>query len=113
MVGPVPIIGLSTHTQAQAAAAAADPAADYFCAGPLWSTPTKPGRPAPGLGLITYVAGLGVTRPWFAIGGIDEARLGSVIEAGARRIVVVRAITEADDPGAAAGRLARRIRAAT
>jgi len=113
VVGPVPIIGLSTHSQAQAAVAAADPAADYFCAGPLWPTPTKPGRPAPGLGLIRYVAGLAVTRPWFAIGGIDEARLDAVIEAGARRIVVVRAITQAGDPGAAAGRLARRIRSAS
>jgi thiamine-phosphate pyrophosphorylase len=44
-------------------------------------------------------------KPWFAIGGIDEQRLGEVLQAGARRIVVVRAITEAADPGAAAQRL--------
>jgi thiamine-phosphate pyrophosphorylase len=109
LVGTDPIIGLSTHAHEQADAAAADPVADYFCAGPVWSTPTKPGRPAVGLGLISYVAGLAATRPWFAIGGIDEARLGDVLEAGARRAVVVRAITQAEDPGAAAARLAARL----
>ncbi|HWF80542.1 MAG TPA: thiamine phosphate synthase [Streptosporangiaceae bacterium] len=107
VVGDRTVIGLSTHSSAQADAAAADPHADYFCAGPVWTTPTKPGRPAAGLGLISYVAGLAATRPWFAIGGIDEATIGDVIEAGARRVVVVRAITEAEDPGAAAARLAR------
>lgn len=109
IVGPRPVIGLSTHSRPQADDAVADAAADYFCAGPVWATPTKPGRPAAGLPLVSYVAGLAATRPWFAIGGIDEARLGDVIEAGARRVVVVRAITEADDPGAAATRLAQRL----
>ncbi len=109
ILGPDPVIGLSTHSQAEAVAAAADPAVEYFCAGPVWPTPTKPGRPAPGLGLVSYAAGLAATRPWFAIGGIDEASLGDVLEAGARRVVVVRAITEAADPGAAAGRLAARL----
>lgn len=107
IIGDGAIIGLSTHSNSQADAAAADPHADYFCAGPVWATPTKPGRPAAGLGLISYVAGLAATRPWFAIGGIDETTIGDVIEAGARRVVVVRALTEAEDPGAAAARLAR------
>ena len=111
IIGPAPVIGLSTHSQAQAAAAAADPAADYFCAGPVWPTPTKPGRPAPGLGLISYVAGLAATRPWFAIGGSEGAGLGEVLEGGARRVVVVRAITEASDPAAATTRLAARLHA--
>lgn len=106
IIGDGPIIGLSTHTSTQADVAAADPHADYFCAGPVWATPTKPGRLAAGLGLISYVAGLAATRPWFAIGGIGEASIGDVVEAGARRVVVVRAITEAEDPGAAAARLA-------
>jgi thiamine-phosphate pyrophosphorylase len=109
ILGAGPVIGLSTHTEQQAAAAAAPPAGDYFCVGPTWPTPTKPGRPAPGLGLISYVAGLAAARPWFAIGGIDAARLGDVLAAGARRVVVVRAITEAEDPAAAAGRLAARL----
>jgi thiamine-phosphate pyrophosphorylase len=112
IIGPDPVIGLSTHSPGQADAGAVVPGADYFCAGPVWSTPTKPGRPATGLGLISYVTGLpaAAARPWFAIGGIDEERLGDVMEAGARRVVVVRAITDAEDPAAAAGRLAARLR---
>ncbi len=109
IVGSGPVIGLSTHSEQQADAAAADPAADYFCAGPVWPTPTKPGRPAPGLDLIRYASSLATSRPWFAIGGIDEAHLGEVVDAGASRIVVVRAITEAADPAAAAARLAARL----
>jgi thiamine-phosphate pyrophosphorylase len=112
IIGPEPVLGLSTHSEAEAAAAAVAETADYFCAGPVWPTPTKPGRSAPGLGLISYAAGLAATRPWFAIGGIDERSIGDVLEAGARRVVVVRAITEAADPGAAATRLATRLAAA-
>ncbi len=110
LIGPEPIIGLSSHAEAETAAVAANPAADYFCAGPVWPTPTKPGRPAPGLGLLAFAAGLGTARPWFAIGGIDESNLDQVLAAGATRIVVVRAITAADDPAAAAARLAARLR---
>lgn len=110
LIGPEPLIGLSSHAEAETAAAAAEPAADYFCAGPVWPTPTKPGRPAPGLDLLRFAAGLGTPRPWFAIGGIDEASLDQVLAAGATRIVVVRALTEAADPRAAAARLAARLR---
>jgi thiamine-phosphate pyrophosphorylase len=109
LIGPEPIIGLSSHAEAEALAAAAEPAADYFCAGPVWPTPTKPGRPAPGLDLVRYAAGLGTTRPWFAIGGIDEGNLDRVLDAGATRIVVVRVLTEADEPGVVAARLAARL----
>jgi thiamine-phosphate pyrophosphorylase len=112
IVGPGTLIGLSTHSADQAAAAAASPDVDYFCAGPVWPTPTKPGRPAPGLGLVRYAAGLAAARPWFAIGGISADNLGEVLAAGARRVVVVRAITEAADPAAAAAALAARLRAA-
>lgn len=112
IVGPDTLIGLSTHSADQAAAAAASPEVDYFCAGPVWPTPTKPGRPAPGLGLVRYAAGLAAARPWFAIGGISADNLGEVLAAGARRVVVVRAITEAADPAAAAAALATRLRAA-
>jgi thiamine-phosphate pyrophosphorylase len=113
IVGPGPLIGLSTHDAAQAGQAAAEPSADYFCAGPVWPTPTKPGRAAPGLPLVAHAAALGAPRPWFAIGGIGEAELDEVLAAGARRVVVVRAITQAADPGAAAARLAARLRAAS
>jgi thiamine-phosphate pyrophosphorylase len=83
---------------------------DYFCAGPLWTTPTKPGRPATGLGLLEHVARAEPGRPWFAIGGISLDRLGDVLAAGATRVVVVRAITEADDPAAATREFVRRLR---
>ncbi|MFB4307848.1 thiamine phosphate synthase [Actinomadura sp. GTD37] len=109
IVGGDMLIGRSTHSGEQAAAAAAEPGADYLCAGPVWPTPTKPGRPAPGPELLEYVADRRVARPWFAIGGIGLGNLGEVLAAGASRIVVVRAITEADDPGAAAAEFARRL----
>ncbi|MGI9123276.1 MAG: thiamine phosphate synthase [Mycobacterium sp.] len=104
IVGPRTLIGRSTHETGEAARALMEDV-DYFCVGPCWPTPTKPGRPAPGLDLVRAVASLSSDKPWFAIGGIDEARLAEVLEAGARRVVVVRAITEAADPGAAARRL--------
>ncbi|HKS01610.1 MAG TPA: thiamine phosphate synthase, partial [Arthrobacter sp.] len=88
---------------------------DYFCVGPLWATPTKPGRAAVGLDLVTYAAQAvrtaneervgGLLLPWFAIGGIDRNNVEQVLAAGASRIVVVRAITEAPDPAAAASEL--------
>jgi thiamine-phosphate pyrophosphorylase len=112
MLGPERVIGLSTHTDAQAAHGSRDAAADYFCTGPVWATPTKPGRPAAGLDLVRYADGLGTSRPWFAIGGISESNLGEVLAAGARRVVVVRVITEAAEPGAVAARLAARLREA-
>ena len=109
LVGPEPIIGLSSHVRAETAAAAAEPTADYFCTGPVWPTPTKPGRPAPGLDLVRYAVSLETVRPWFAIGGIDEDNLDQVLAAGATRIVVVRVLTEAAEPGAVAARLAARL----
>ncbi|MFE3082177.1 thiamine phosphate synthase [Streptomyces albidoflavus] len=111
VIGGAPLVGRSTHSEAEAAAAAAQPGVDYFCTGPCWPTPTKPGRHAPGLDLVRYAATLTTDRPWFAIGGIDADNLDEVTEAGARRVVVVRALTEADDPKAAAAGFARRLRA--
>jgi thiamine-phosphate pyrophosphorylase len=110
IVGDNVLIGRSTHDRAQAAAGAAEAGVDYFCTGPCWTTPTKPGRPAAGLDLVRETAASGTDRPWFAIGGIDTDRLDEVIAAGADRVVVVRAITEADDPRAAAERFATRLR---
>jgi len=111
VVGDAVVVGRSAHSAAETAAAAEEAGVDYFCAGPCWPTPTKPGRPAPGLDLVRTVAGRAPARPWFAIGGIDGARLVEVLAAGARRVVVVRAITEADDPRAAAAALEARLRA--
>lgn len=110
ILGEQTLIGRSTHAEHEAAAAAVQEGVDYFCTGPCWPTPTKPGRHAPGLDLVRHTAALGTDRPWFAIGGIDAGNLDEVIEAGARRVVVVRAITEADDPGAAAAHFAKRLR---
>ncbi|ARG72667.1 thiamine-phosphate diphosphorylase [Mycobacterium kansasii] len=112
IVGPGVLICRSTHDRDQVAAAAVGDA-DYFCAGPCWPTPTKPGRPAPGLDLVRAAAAIGGDKPWFAIGGIDAPRLPEVIAAGARRIVVVRAITAADDPKAAAQQLRSALPAAS
>ncbi|MCV7282761.1 thiamine phosphate synthase [Mycolicibacterium flavescens] len=104
IVGADTVIGRSTHDVEQVHAAI-DEAVDYFCVGPCWPTPTKPGRPAPGLDLVRHTAEQRTDKPWFAIGGIDAQRLGEVLAAGARRVVVVRAITAADDPRAAAEHL--------
>jgi thiamine-phosphate pyrophosphorylase len=83
IVGPQTLIGRSTHDRDQAAAADAEPV-DYYCVGPCWPTPTKPGRQAPGLDLVRTTASAGTDKPWFAIGGIDEERLPEVLDAGAR-----------------------------
>jgi thiamine-phosphate pyrophosphorylase len=112
VTAPGTLIGRSAHDHGQVAAAIAEDV-DYFCVGPCWPTPTKPGRPAPGLQLVRATADLAPGKPWFAIGGIDADRLPDVLEAGARRIVVVRAITAAEDPRAAAERLSSALAAAS
>jgi thiamine-phosphate pyrophosphorylase len=104
VLGAETLIGRSTHDLTQVRAAATEDV-DYFCVGPCWPTPTKPGRPAPGVDLVRAAAELATDKPWFAIGGIDAQRLPEVLAAGARRVVVVRAITGADDPRAAAQQL--------
>lgn len=119
IVGADVVIGRSTHAEADLDAAASDPETGYFAVGPCWPTPTKPGRPAPGLDLVRHAArvappGVEGVSPWFAIGGIDAGNLDEVLEAGARRIVVVRALTHAADPAAAreaASTLASRLKA--
>ncbi len=103
-VGPDRIVGRSTHAPLQADAADADDDVDYMAVGPVHATPTKPGRPAAGLEYVAYAART-VGKPWFAIGGLDATTLPAVVQAGARRAVVVRAITEAADPEAAAREL--------
>lgn len=113
------VIGLSTHTTEQVDAAIAAThgrtGLDYFCVGPVWATPTKPGRAGVGLDLVRYAAEAvrtadeelvgGLLLPWFAIGGIDLSNVEQVLAAGASRIVVVRAITESPDPEGAAAEL--------
>ena len=115
-VGPEVLLGLSTHGPAQLRAALADPDVDYFCVGPVWPTPTKPGRPGVGLGLLREAAMLAPplragVKPWFVTGGVGPDTLDEVLATGARRVVVVRAITAAADPTAIASDLARRLAA--
>ena len=102
-LGPDAIVGLSTHSEEQIAAAADQPV-DYISVGPIWETPTKEGRPGVGLGLISHAAE-SATHPFFAIGGIDPSNAEDVVRAGARRLCVVRAIRDAENPAAAAERL--------
>src|SRR5215475_10889793 len=114
IVGEDPIIGRSTHSPAQFDAAIVEHGVDYACVGPTWVTPTKPGRPAAGVQLIDHAAAATTTStiPWYAIGGIEDLeRLDDAMAHGARRVVVVRAITEAEDPGAAARTFAKRLTA--
>jgi thiamine-phosphate pyrophosphorylase len=96
LVGERLLVGVSTHSPEQVAAAEASDA-DYFAVGPVYATPTKPGRPAVGLELVRHAAEH-ARKPWFAIGGIDTANAGDVVAAGARRLAVVRAIRDAADP---------------
>jgi thiamine-phosphate pyrophosphorylase len=110
IIGTTPVIGRSTHDTGQMRSAIDEPV-DYFCVGPCWPTPTKPGRAAPGLDLVRATADTHTTKPWFAIGGIDEYRLPEVLAAGATRVVVVRAITAAEDPAVSAARLSTVLRA--
>ncbi|MGA7988809.1 MAG: thiamine phosphate synthase [Candidatus Dormiibacterota bacterium] len=109
ITGPDLLIGLSTHSRMELDDAAPQP--DYLCIGPVHATPTKPGRPATGLKPVHHAAWRerqGIERrPWFAIGGIDPATLPDVVEAGASRIVVVRAITESRDPASTSAQLLR------
>ena len=101
------IVGLSTHSRQQIVAA--EPLApDYIAVGPVYETPTKPGRPSVGIELLSFAA-QHASMPWFAIGGIDLHNIDGVVAAGATRVVVVRAITEAPDPVEAAAALKARL----
>src|SRR4029453_5002797 len=94
-----------------------DPKVDYFCVGPVYATSTKPDYPPVGLDLVGYAARKAPvadikSNPWFPIGGVSMDNIDDVIDAGARRVCVVRAITQASDPQEAAQRLSGRLRAA-
>ncbi len=100
-------IGLSTHASAQAERAIAA-AADYIAIGPVFATPTKPGRPGVTLDYVRWAA-THVAIPWFAIGGITLQNLDSILAAGARRICVVSAILNATDVAAACRQFKERL----
>ncbi len=100
ILGPDAIVGLSTHAPAELDAAGAEPA-DYVSTGPVSPTPTKPGRPGTGVEYLRYAAAT-ATRPWFVTGGVTPDTVAAMLDAGARRFVVVRWLTEAADPEKAA-----------
>ncbi len=112
-LGPDAIIGLSTHSKEQIDASGSAPGRpgalpDHISVGPIWETPTKAGRPAVGLDLISHAAAR-APHPFFAIGGIDTSNAAQVVEAGARRLCVVRAIRDAAEPAAVAEALRRSV----
>ena len=106
-MGAGSIIGRSTHTGDEIAVAMTEPV-DYIAVGPVSDTPTKPGRAGVGLDLVRLAA-KECTLPFFVTGGMDATTIRAAKEAGASRFVVVRAITEADDPAAATAAIRRAI----
>lgn len=108
LMGQQVVLGQSTNNVEQAERAMHS-LADYYCIGPVWPTPTKPGRAATGLDVVSQVAqraaAIAPHKPWFAIGGIDLSNVAEVVAAGATRVVVVRAVTQASDPAEAARQL--------
>jgi thiamine-phosphate pyrophosphorylase len=110
ILGPDAIVGYSTHAPAELDAAVTEPV-DYVSAGPVNETPTKPGRPGTGLDYLRYAA-TNIDRPFFVTGGVTPETLPAMLDAGARRFVVVRYLTQSDDPEAGARALRRVIEAA-
>lgn len=94
------LIGLSTHSVEQLESGI-EAGADELSVGPVWETPTKPGRPAAGVDYVRAAAARRPPQPWFAIGGIDGSNVHEVLAAGAERVIVVRAIRDAPDPRSA------------
>ena len=103
LLGRDRLVGRSTHSPEQIEAAN-ELDVDYIGVGPVHATPTKPGRGAVGLELVRYAAAR-ARMPFFAIGGIETGNVGAVAAAGARRVAVVRALTQAAEPELAARRL--------
>lgn len=109
ILGDDVVLGRSCQTLDQVREADSDIGIDYYCTGPVWETPTKPDRPAVGTELPAAAASLESAKPFFAIGGINAENIGEVTAAGADRVVVVRAVTQAADPAAAARALREKL----
>jgi thiamine-phosphate pyrophosphorylase len=103
ILGPVALVGLSTHAPAEADASVDQPL-DYISAGPVVPTPTKPGRLGTGPGYVTY-ATRRAGRPVFVTGGVRPETVPELVAAGGRRFVAVRYLVESDDPRRDAARL--------
>jgi thiamine-phosphate pyrophosphorylase len=100
ILGPDVIVGLSTHAPAELDASGTEPV-DYVSAGPVVATPTKRGRPGTGTSYVTYAVER-AGRPVFITGGVTPDTVPGLAAAGARCFVVVRFLTESDDPRASA-----------
>ena len=103
ILGPDALVGLSTHSAGQLDASHTEPV-DYLSAGPVSPTPTKPGRAGTGTEYVSY-ATAHTGRPVFVTGGVSPQTVGELVAAGAEHFVVVRYLTESDDPRGAAARL--------
>jgi thiamine-phosphate pyrophosphorylase len=108
-VGRDRLVGRSTHAAGEIDRALSEDC-DTFTVGPVTATPTKQGRPGIGLDPVRHAATVAGARPWFVSGGMSAATAPAALDAGARRLVVVRALTEAPDPAAAARTLATLLR---
>lgn len=111
ILGPDAIVGFSTHAPTELDASVTEPV-DYVSAGPVEATPTKLGRPGTGTGYVTYAVER-AGRPVFITGGVTPDTIPGLAAAGARGFVVVRFLTESDDPRTAARALRRAIDDAT
>lgn len=110
IVGPDVLIGRSNHSVKQFRESMEDPLLDYAVIGPVWETPTKPGRSAVGLETVAEAAAVAAEpehtdKAWFAIGGVNVDTAPEVLATGTSRLIVVRAITQAPDPARAAAEL--------
>jgi thiamine-phosphate pyrophosphorylase len=109
VLGPDALVGLSTHARADLDASRGEPV-DYVSAGPVVPTPTKPGRPGTGAEYVRFAVAHS-PAPVFVTGGVTPESISPLAEVGARHFVVVRYLTESDDPRGAAARLRRAIEA--
>jgi thiamine-phosphate pyrophosphorylase len=109
ILGPDAIVGFSTHAPEELDASRAEPV-DYVSAGPVEATPTKLGRPGTGIGYVTYAVER-ARRPVFITGGVTPDTIPALAAAGATCFVVVRFLTQSDDPRTSAGQLRRAIEA--
>jgi thiamine-phosphate pyrophosphorylase len=103
ILGPRALVGLSTHARADLDASGAEPV-DYVSAGPVTPTPTKPGRPGTGPDYISFAVAR-TSRPVFVTGGVNPKSVPALARAGARHFVVVRFLTQSDDPQRSAAQL--------
>ena len=106
LLGPEAIVGLSTHSREEFDRALLEDAT-YFSAGPIVPTPTKAGRAGTGIGYAVESQARSPTKPVFVTGGVNAGNVASLVAAGLRHFVVVRALTESDDPAGASRALRR------